>query len=299
MIRSMTGFGSGRQDSALASCAVEVKTVNHKHLDLHVRIPSEFQFLEPVLRKLVSERLSRGRVDMTVSVELARRGVRVEANPDIVASYVEVVKSLERQFPISGELTVEAISRVPGAITVTSTHMSDEEEASLIRQVGKAADRALGVLLEMRRTEGEALARDLSGRIGRIRDNLSRIRDGSHQLVSHYRTRLESRLADLAPTVSFDSARLEVEALIYADKSDISEEITRLGSHLDQFQTTVDSDDEAGKRLDFLLQEMNREVTTILSKTSGLNDSAVEIGQAAIDNKVEIDKLREQVQNVE
>jgi uncharacterized protein (TIGR00255 family) len=299
MIQSMTGFGSGRQETSLAVCVVDVKTVNHKHLDLHVRLPGEFQSLEPTVRKCVTRRLRRGRVDVSVGVERVRKGVRVEADPDIVSSYVEAVKSLQRQFPITGELTVDAISRVPGAISISGADLSDEDEQALRQQVEVAVDQALTRLIEMRRTEGEALVRDLAGRIKCIRENLTRIRDGADLLVTHYRERLEARLRELAPSIEVDSNRLEVESLIYADKSDITEEITRLNSHLDQFETTMRADGEAGKRLDFLLQEMNREVTTILSKTSGLNASGAAIGEAAVNNKVEIDKLREQVQNVE
>lgn len=299
MIHSMTGFGSWRGESPLGLWAADVKTVNHRHLDVHVRLPTEFQSFEAAIRKKVADRLRRGRVDVSVRIERIRKGVRIEADPEVVRSYCEVVRALQRQFPIAGEITVDALSRIPGAISVTSADLSEEEERALSDQVAETVDQALLQVVEMRRREGEALARDLNSRIARIRQNLVRIQGAAHLLVAHYRERLEARIAELAPSATIDAPRLEVESLIYADKSDISEEITRLLSHLDQFEATVARDDEAGKRLDFLLQEMNREVTTILSKTSGINGAGVTLGEAAIDNKVEIDKLREQVQNVE
>jgi len=299
MIQSMTGFGASRLESRLGVVAVEVKTVNHKYLDPHIRLPVEFQAVEPAVRKKISALLRRGRVDMFVSIDRGHRRVRLDADPDLIAAYVDLVRGLQRQFPISGELTVESISKLPGAISISSEEATAEEEQELVRQVEAAVDAAMDQLLDMRVIEGKALQKDLQSRIDSIRGHLHGIRAGTDVLVDHYRERLRTRLADLAPSVELDSGRLEVEALILADKSDIAEEITRLGSHLEQFEAAMNRGEEAGKRLDFLLQEMNRETTTILSKTSGLNQVGATIGSAAVEIKVEIDKLREQVQNVE
>jgi uncharacterized protein (TIGR00255 family) len=299
MIQSMTGFGSGRSESPQVVVRADVKTVNHRYLDVHVRLPAEFQSLEAPIRKTVSNRLRRGRVDLTVSIERAHKRVLVEADAELISAYVQLVRSLQREFPISGELTLDAISKVPGAISVSPAEASDEEDRALLAQVEETVGQALSQLVGMRTREGEALDRDLVARIGRNRQSLTAIRDAAALLVEHYRDRLVARLTELAPAVELDSGRLEMEALIYADKSDIAEELTRLQSHMDQFEATLRGSEEAGKRLDFLLQEMNREVTTILSKTSGLARSGTTIGEAAIDMKVEIDKLREQVQNVE
>jgi len=299
MIQSMTGFGSGRSETAQAAVSVEVKTVNHRFLDVNVRVPADLQPLETMIRKKAGDRLRRGRVDVFVRVERRGEGVRLEADPELIASYVDLVRDLKRQFPISGDLTIDAISRVPGAINVSRAEVSAGEQETLLGQVEEAVEKALYGVVEMRRQEGEALVRDLMARTGRIRSHLERIRDEAKVLVRHYQERLTARLAEMAPSVELDRGRLEMEALIYADKSDIAEELTRLESHLNQFDAAMDRGEESGKRLDFLLQEMNREVTTILSKTSGLNQSGAAIGEAAIDSKVEIDKLREQVQNVE
>ncbi len=299
MITSMTGFGSGRREAPGLNLAVEIKTVNHRHLDLHVRIPSEFQGLEAVVRKALASRLKRGRVDVFIRIELTRSSVRLEANQDLIASYVKLVEELRSQFPISGDLTFEGISKLPGAITVSSQDMGPDELTALSGHLVEATEAALEQVQDMRAREGVALARDLSGRIDAIRSCLETITQGAAGLLDHHRELLLKRVAELAPKLEVDSNRLEVEALMYAEKSDIAEEITRMGSHLDQFARLGERAGEAGKRMDFLLQEMNREVTTILSKTSGLNHSGAAIGQAGIDIKVEIDKLREQVQNVE
>lgn len=299
MIQSMTGFGASRREGTVATIAIDVKTVNHKYLDLHIRLPLEYQSLEAPIRKALGRQLRRGRVDVAVSIAPARKAVRVNADSELIGAYVELMRDLQRQFPISGDLSVDAVARIPGAITVAGTSASPEEHEALLAEVDQTVEEALAQLVTMRRREGEALKEDMSARLAQIRGHLETIRAGATDLVVHYRERLIARLADLASGVQIDSGRLEVEALIYADKSDITEEITRLGSHLDQFDTVLASDEEAGKRLDFLLQEMNREATTILSKTSGLNQSGAAIGAAAIEIKVEIDKLREQVQNVE
>lgn len=299
MIRSMTGFGSGRVEAPGLNLAVEIKTVNHRHLDLHVRMPSEFQGLEAAVRKAISAKFKRGRVDVFIRIDLTRDAVRLEANPALIASYVKLVEELKSQFSISGDLTLEAISKLPGAISVSNQDLSPEEMTALTERLVEATEAALEQAEDMRAKEGVSLARDLSGRIDAIRSCLVTITDGATGLLDHHRQVLLKRVAELAPKLEIDSSRLEVEALMYAEKSDIAEEITRMGSHLDQFASLAETEGEAGKRMDFLLQEMNREVTTILSKTSGLNHSGAAIGQAGIDIKVEIDKLREQVQNVE
>jgi uncharacterized protein (TIGR00255 family) len=299
MILSMTGFGSGRAEVPNLSISVEAKTVNHRHLDLHIRLPAEFQNLEPVVRKVVSGKLRRGRVDMFVKIELTTKGVKMEADPAIIESYIELVRELQRRFPITGDLTLEAIAKVPGAIAVSSDNLASEDQLAVSRNLEKASLAAIEQVLEMRKKEGTALVEDLKQRIAAIGGLLETIRQGATGVLQHYRELLTSRVAELAPNLNVDSSRLEIEALIHAEKSDIAEEITRLTSHLDHFTEITSREAEAGKRLDFLLQEMNREATTILSKTSGLNQSGVSIGEAAIEIKVEIDKLREQVQNIE
>jgi len=299
MIRSMTGFGSSRVERPNLSISIEAKTVNHRYLDVHVRLPAEFQSLEPVVRKVVSSRLRRGRVDVFIKIDRARSDVRIDADPDLISAYVDLVRDLQSRFPISGELSVETVSKLPGAIQVSGSGLSKEEQEVLVEGVEAATLEAVEQVHQMRAREGEALVADLKGRLESIRRNLGTIRQCSAALLEHYRELLVKRVSELAPNLTVDSNRIEVEALIHAEKSDIAEEIIRLESHLDQFADIVGKDAEAGKRMDFLLQEMNREVSTILSKTAGLNQTGASIGDSGIDIKVEIDKLREQVQNIE
>jgi uncharacterized protein (TIGR00255 family) len=299
MIYSMTGFGSGRVDVPNLMVSVEAKSVNHRYMDLHVRLPSEFQSLESVVRKAVTGSLRRGRVDLFIKIDLTREDVQMEADEKLISSYIDLTRRLQSKFSIGGELTLEAISKFPGAIKIANDGLSAEALEFVSQHVEAATSEAIGQVSQMRLTEGEALVSDLDERIGKIRKNLEMIRGGATALLQHHRESLISRAAELVPDLKLDSNRLEIEALMYAEKSDIAEEITRLGSHLDQFSGLKACPEEAGKRMDFLLQEMNREVTTILSKTSGINQSGTEIGEAGIDIKVEIDKMREQVQNIE
>jgi uncharacterized protein (TIGR00255 family) len=299
MILSMTGFGSGTAATEGFRVSVEAKTVNHRYLDVHIRLPSEYQYLESVVRRVIGARIHRGRVDVFVRIDRVRAAVELEADPDLIAAYVALVEDLHRKFSIEGGLTLDTLSHIPGAIRVVDTAASPEARAELEREVEKALSETLDRLLEMRVREGEALAGDLRSRLDSIRTSLGVIGKSATALVQHYRKVIVQRIAELAPDLPVDSSRLEVEALIHAEKSDIAEEVTRLGSHIDQFSDALGKSGEAGKRLDFLLQEMNREVSTILSKTSGLNQSDGALGQAGIDIKVEIDKLREQVQNIE
>ena len=299
MIYSMTGFGSGRIEAPNLAVSVEAKTVNHRYLDVHVRLPSEFQSLEGVVRKAVSDTLRRGRVDLFVKIGLTREKIRMETNPALISSYVELMDELRAKHPIEGGLTLESISKLPGAITVSNENLTAEEMSKVSGHLEEATLAALQQVKEMRMKEGASLLRDLDNRIGKIRTNLETIENGADALLQHHRESLLTRAAELAPDLKVDSNRLEVEALFYAEKSDIAEETTRLESHLKQFGDLKTRDEETGKRRDFLLQEMNREVTTILSKTSGLNHAGIRIGEAAIEIKVEIDKLREQVQNIE
>jgi uncharacterized protein (TIGR00255 family) len=300
MIYSMTGFGSARTEGENLIVLVEIKSVNHRYIDAHIKIPGEFQGLENVIRQRVSSAFKRGRFDAFVRIDYKRESVRLDANRSMIRAYVDLSDQLKREFPIQGDITLEMLARLPGLIAVSGTDLNSEEMDLISRKLGEAADAAIQKLREMRAVEGRSLMEDIDGRIVVIRRHLETIRGGARAFVEHYRQQLMVRVTELAPQLVAESGhRLEMEALLYAERSDITEETTRLGSHLDQFSNLKQLKDEIGKRMDFILQEMNREVTTILSKTSGLNDLGIGIGQAAIEIKAEIEKLREQVQNIE
>ena len=300
MIYSMTGFGSARAEAPNLAVLVEIKSVNHRYLDVHIKIPAEFQNFENVIRQKVSAVFKRGRLDAFVRIDYKRENIKLDVNRSLIGAYVEMMSGLKSEFPIQGDLTLDMVACLPGLVTVATSDLAPEELDLIGRKLGEATETALKQLREMRMTEGKSLMEDIDQRIEKISRHLETILAGAKDFVEHYRQQLIARVTELAPQLVADSGhRLETEALLYAERSDIAEETTRLRSHLDQFASLKMLQDEAGKRMDFILQEMNREVTTILSKTSGLNELGAGIGQAAIEIKVEIEKLREQVQNIE
>jgi uncharacterized protein (TIGR00255 family) len=299
MITSMTGFGSARATAPNLTVLVEMKSVNHRYIDIHVKIPGEYQAFENQIRQKISGSFKRGRFDVFVRIDYKREGIKLEADEALIRAYIQLVSRLKNDYPIDGGLSMEMISRLPGAVTVLGADLTAADLAQIGSKVDEAAGESIRKLAEMRVTEGKSLMRDVESRIDSIGRHLETILAKANDFVVHYREQLIARVAELAPQLAADSNRLEMEALIYAERSDVTEETTRLASHLDQFRGLKDMKDEAGKRMDFILQEMNREATTILSKTSGLNERGAEIGKAAIEIKVEIEKLREQVQNIE
>ena len=300
MIYSMTGFGSGRTEGTNLSVLVEIKSVNHRYLDVHIKIPSEYQNFENIIRQRISGAFKRGRLDAFVRIDYKRENIKLDVNQELIRAYVDMLTGLKKAYPIQGDVTLEMITRLPGLVTVSTSDLSQEEQSLIGQKLGEAADIAMAQLKQMRITEGQSLMADIDRRLASIDRHLQTILAHAKDFVEHYRQQLIARVTELAPQLVAESGhRLETEALLYAERSDIAEETTRLRSHLDQFTGLKNLQDEAGKRMDFILQEMNREVTTILSKTSGLNELGANIGQAAIEIKVEIEKLREQVQNLE
>jgi uncharacterized protein (TIGR00255 family) len=296
----MTGFGSARAEASNLAVLVELKSVNHRYLDLHIKIPAEYQNFENVIRQRVSAAFKRGRLDAFVRIDYKRENIKLDVNHNLIRAYVEMMSGLKATHPIEGELTLEMITRLPGLVTVSSSDLSKEDLDLIGQKLGEATDAAVAQLKQMRITEGQSLMADIENRLGNIDRHLQTILAHAKDFVEHYRQQLIARVTELAPQLVAESGhRLETEALLYAERSDIAEETTRLRSHLDQFAGLKKLQDEAGKRMDFILQEMNREVTTILSKTSGLDELGAGIGQSAIEIKVEIEKLREQVQNIE
>jgi uncharacterized protein (TIGR00255 family) len=296
----MTGFGSGRAEAPNLSALVEMKSVNHRYLDVHIKIPGEYQNFENIIRQKITAVFKRGRLDVFVRIDYKRENIRLDVNHGLIRAYVDMLSDVKGRYAVQGDVTLEMITRLPGLVTVSSSDLSNEETDLIGKKLGEAADVALSQLRQMRETEGRALIADVDRRISIIDRHLQTILAHAKDFVEHYRQQLIARVTELAPQLVADSGhRLETEALLYAERSDIAEETTRLRSHLDQFAGLKNLQDEAGKRMDFILQEMNREVTTILSKTSGLNELGAGIGQSAIEIKVEIEKLREQVQNIE
>jgi uncharacterized protein (TIGR00255 family) len=292
-MKSMTGYGKGMVAGDDFSVSVDLKTVNNRFLDIHLRVGSELGSLEPSIKKRITARLSRGRVDVTVSIE---RGAQIayELNRPLISGYVNALKQLQQDFDIAGELDINVIARIPGALQPARNGIDER----MITALEQALDYALNELERMREQEGEALRNELRERVQKIETLVPIIEASAAGLADAYRLRLQKRIGELlnrgGQVVEIDPVRLAQEVAYLADRSDVSEEMVRLRSHLSQFQEALDAPGETGKMLDFLLQELNREANTTLSKSTDLA-----IKEAGLAIKAEVEKLREQVQNVE
>jgi uncharacterized protein (TIGR00255 family) len=289
----MTGYGKGMVAGDDFSVSVDLKTVNNRFLDIHLRVGSELASLEPSIKKRVTSRLTRGRVDVTVSLERVAQ-VAYELNRPLIAGYINALKQLQQDFDIAGELDINVLARIPGALQPARNGIDERVIAGL----EQALDQALDELEKMREQEGEALKNELRDRVRKIEALVPVIESSAAGLADAYRQRLQKRIGELlnraGQIVEVDPMRLAQEVAYLADRSDVSEEMVRLRSHLSQFQEALNAPGEAGKMLDFLLQELNREANTTLSKSTDLV-----IKEAGLAIKAEVEKLREQVQNVE
>src|SRR6185369_5945341 len=281
-MKSMTGYGKGMVAGEDFSVSVDLKTVNNRFLDIHLRVGSELAALEPSIKKRITARLSRGRVDVTVSMERAAQ-IAYELNRPLIAGYIGALKQLQQDFNIAGELDINVLARIPGALQPARNGIDER----VITGLEQALEQAL-----------EELKNELSDRERKIEALVPVIESSAAGLADAYRQRLQNRIGELlnraGQIVEVDPVRLAQEVAYLADRSDVSEEMVRLRSHLSQFQEALDAPGEAGKMLDFLLQELNREANTTLSKSTDLV-----IKEAGLAIKAEVEKLREQVQNVE
>lgn len=289
----MTGFGRGNAAGDNFSAAVEIKTVNNRFLDVHLRMGQELSALEVMIKRRIAARLSRGRVDVNIMFERSGEST-YELDRTVIARYLSALRTIQKEFDLQGEPDITSLVRLPGAMQP----MREELDEKMIAGITLALDNALEDLALMRANEAQALSAEMRMRIAKIEAELPIIEAAAGTLVDTYRARLQKRIGDLlaraGQPAEIDPGRLAQEVAFMADKSDISEEIVRLRSHLDQFRETLDLQTEIGKRLDFLLQELNREANTVLSKSTDIN-----IKDAGLVIKAEIEKLREQVQNVE
>ncbi len=294
MMKSMTGFGRGSTTGLNFNVTVDLKTVNNRFLDVHLRTPIELSSIEPLVRRQISEGLSRGRVDASVTLDRTSEIV-YELNRPMIAGFIEALRSMQQEFKLAGEPDVNVLARLPGVMHPVRDNLTDE----MARGVKDAISEALEELDRMRAREGATLASEMRSHLDEIERHLPVIEYAAGNQLDTYRARLQKRIGELLARdsleiVELDQNRLAQEVAYLADRSDITEEIARLKSHLKQFRESLDGEKEVGKRLDFLLQELNREANTMLSKST---DFAIK--EAALRVKAEIEKLREQVQNVE
>jgi uncharacterized protein (TIGR00255 family) len=291
MILSMTGYGSGSAQKDDVSISVEIKTVNHRFLDLHIRLSREYVFLEGEIQQMIRSALDRGRVDVSATIQNA--GIsKFQVNYSLVRSYIETAEKLRDEFKIQDSLDLKTLLGLPG---VLQNEEGDQPDAGILTDlIKKSVQEALEGVLRMRRQEGDALRADMLRNLASIEESAEHIRALNVNSAAEYLQKLRDRLAQLLPQGGIDPQRLAQEAALIADKCDVSEEVARLESHIAQYHSLMDSKEKSGKKLDFLVQEMQREANTILSKSGNL-----EISGHAITVKTDIEKLREQVQNIE
>jgi uncharacterized protein (TIGR00255 family) len=291
-MKSMTGFGRGAATGENFSVTVDLKTVNNRFLDVHLRLGGELSPLESEIKRRIGARLARGRVDVNISFE--RTGdVAYEINHGLIAGFVAAMRSLQTEFGLTGEPDINVIARLPNALQP----VRDGIDEKAIAGIERALDEGLDELEQMRGREGDELAAEMTARLNEISALIPTIEASAGAVADGYRARLEKRITELMGrdgAAELDQTRLAQEVAYLADRSDITEEIARLKSHLVQFREIIESDGEVGKRLDFLLQELNREANTVLSKATDIS-----IKEAGLTIKSAVEKIREQVQNVE
>lgn len=303
-MRSMTGFAQVRGEiqnpgatpgapSGRLAFALSLKSVNHRFLDLHFRLPSGTDSLEMQLRRILKEKIARGHIEVSLTLERTSSEA-FSLNRELVGGYIAAFREAAAQFSLATQPDLNSILRIPGALDTSSECADSEIEPAVLAKVGEALD----LLNQMREQEGRGIANELRERMGHLSEAGKSVHQHRRAVLQNYSERLHSRLQELLGS-SMDKERVLQEAALLVDRSDIQEEIVRLDTHIQHFLGLLDEGGEIGKKLDFLLQEMNREANTLLSKTSGLAGEALKITEAGLAMKAEIEKSREQVQNLE
>lgn len=293
MAISMTGFGRGEYKDDNYYFLVECKTINHKYADINIRMPRKILFLEEKVRNSVKNYIRRGRADIYIKFEvIGNEDISLKLDEDLAAQYVDILKRIKDKFDLSDDISVMSVVKFPD---VVSTEEKEEDEDLIWSKLNEAIEESFTRLKEMRIEEGNKLAEDIVMRCDYLSKYIEEIEGFSDRVVEDYREKLNTRISDLVEDPSvIDESRLAQEVAIYADKSSITEEIVRFKSHIDQLKKTVIKNESIGRKIDFLIQEMNRETNTIGSKSSDLN-----ITNLVVEVKSELEKIREQIQNIE
>lgn len=292
MIQSMTGFGRGEAANEKYKVTIEMKSVNHRYLDLSVRLPRKLNFYEPAIRNQVKEFAKRGKIDIFVSIEqLQENAESIQYNPQIAVAYLSGISQMADEFSIDGTIQAYQLARFPDVFTKAEEDDNEEEWIPIVTQ---ALRDACEKFAESRRIEGEKLAKDLSEKLDHISDLVDKIETRSPQIVEEYRKKITEKVEQLLGDTQIDENLLATEIVMFSDKICVDEEMVRLRTHVEHVKETLAVGENIGRKLDFLIQEMNREANTTLSKA---NDS--EVSEYGIDLKTEIEKIREQIQNIE
>ena len=292
MIKSMTGYGRARKTLNKRDITVEVRSVNNRYLDCTVKMPRMYTFAEDAIKQCVQKAISRGKVDVFITVDASAADVaKVTVNRELAAGYTAALRELAEVCGMESHVTPEQLSRFPDVLTVTK---ADEDLETVSADLCQVLDEALTAYNEMRAVEGRKLAEDIRNRLDTIEDYTAQVEKRSPETVKEYREKLTARMQEVLQSATIDPQRILTEAAIYADKVAVDEETVRLRSHVAQLRSMVASDEPMGRKMDFLIQEVNRESNTIGSKC---ND--VDIARVVVGLKAEVEKMREQVQNVE
>ncbi len=296
-LRSMTGYAQAQATGHGWTIRISVRSVNHRFLDLHIRLPEGFEALEPRMRQTVRDRIRRGHVDVTLRYEFSGPAV-VGVNQEVAAGYLDAANALREKFGIRSEPDLASILRLPGVIGPSAAGL-DSDLAEVEDLAGRCLLEALDRLDRMREREAEMLRDEIAARLASVGNLGSRVRVLAERVRPAFAKRLETRLKELLGETVLDPARLAQEAAVAAERSDVSEELARLASHVRQFESLLAAPADVGKKLDFLLQEMQREANTLLSKTPGAESEGLQMTELGLEIKSEIEKIREQVQNIE
>ena len=292
MVRSMTGYGRARSTLHGRDITVEVRSVNNRYLDCSIKMPRVYIFAEDAMKALVQKTVSRGKVDVFVTIDTVEaEGSVVRVDTALAGEYLQAIRALKDQFGLPEDVTALSLARLPDVLTVTK---AEEDLEAVSGDICSVLEEALAAYQAMRATEGEKLAADIAGRLDTIEALTGKVEERSPQTVAEYRQKLLDRMQEVLSSASIDESRILTEAAIFADKVAVDEETVRLRSHLSQLREMLRSDVPVGRKLDFLIQEVNRESNTIGSKCSDL-----EIARWVVELKAEVEKIREQVQNIE
>lgn len=291
MINSMTGFGRAQKNSGSRDITIEIKAVNHRYFEYYSRLPRAYSYLDEKIKAYLQKEIKRGKVEVSVTVITVESGTSIQINEELALSYIEALRKLAANTGIKDDLSLSSISRFNDIFVLQK--LTEEEEQIWLEFEAVLAE-ALGKFLEMRRTEGENLKTDILERLVVIEENTVLVEERSPQRVEEYRQRLFGKISEVLQNTQIDEQRILTEAAIYAEKIAVDEETTRLRSHLMQFKSILGEKDAVGRKLDFLVQEINREINTIGSKAQ---DSAT--ANIVIALKSEVEKIREQIQNIE
>ena len=292
MIKSMTGFGRCEIQKESRKFTVELKSVNHRYLDVNIRMPKKLNFFETAIRTLLKSYANRGKIDIFITYEdISQAQVSVKYNAALAAEYLKYLRQMEEEFGLENDVRVSTLSRYPEVFTMEE---QSEDEEELWNGLKEALEGAFGQFVETRKAEGENLKKDILSKLDSLEKEIVFVEERSPQIVAEYRAKLEDKMKELLADTQIEDSRIAAEVILFADKICTDEEVVRLKSHIQHMRNTLEEKEGIGRKLDFIAQEMNREANTILSKANDL-----EVSNHAITLKSEIEKIREQIQNIE